>query len=142
MACSTWGTEWCLLSQRPPCWRLRRSSADVTFSYYTSDHQFDSRLRAADHLDADLKDALVAREVGVLHMYPFRKGELAQLLMDAGFDRVTVYPDLDSNTPKSVAHDQDWYSGDADFLTYVAYKPSAPLDENAREKVHPGVTAA
>jgi hypothetical protein len=118
------------------------SSSDVTFSYYTSDHRFDARLHAADDLDADLEADLVKREVGVLHMYPFRKGELAQLLMDAGFNQVTVYGDLDFSAPKSVAHDPDWYSADADFLTYVARKPVDALSESEKEHVHPGAATS
>ena len=55
--------------------------------------------------------------------------------MDAGFHKVRVYADLESSSPKAVATDPNWYSADADFLTYVAEKPHAPLADDKKEQV-------
>ena len=107
----------------------------VTFRYYASDYSFDHQLRSVEVLTPQLLEELDRREVGALRMYPFRKGQLAQILMDAGFHKVRVYADLESSSPKAVATDPNWYSADADFLTYVAEKPHAPLADDKKEQV-------
>lgn len=62
-----------------------------------------------------LKQANAAK-IGTLEMYPFKKGELRELLTDAGFERVDVFSDFEPGL-----------KGDADFFTYVATKPGAPI---------------
>ena len=61
----------------------------------------------------EVKNLDEAREnrVGYLEMYPFKKGELAQLLEECGFARVQKYSDFKKG-----------YNDKADFFTYTAIR--------------------
>jgi SAM-dependent methyltransferase len=96
---------------------------DVVFRYYKNDEDFHSRMMAAEELDAKLRRELDDREIGVLHLYPFRKGDLGRLLKDVGFVDITVYRDLDWTTPYEFDGTDEWFDEGADFFTYVARKP-------------------
>jgi SAM-dependent methyltransferase len=96
---------------------------DVVFRYYRNDPAFYRRILTARELDQDLRRELDDREIGVLHLYPFRQGELGALLKSVGFVDITVYRDLEWTDPYKF-EDDEWFDDGADFFTYVARKPS------------------
>jgi hypothetical protein len=59
----------------------------------------------------------------LLELYPFKRGELLALLIEAGFVRIRVYADLDLVAENVTQLDDDALLAGADFLTYVAEKP-------------------
>jgi hypothetical protein len=99
------------------------SRTDVVFRYYRNDDSFYQGLMATDELDEKQRRELDERELGVLHLYPFEKGELGNLLVDCGFEDIRVYRDLDWTQPNDFEPDGDWFDRDADFFVYVATKP-------------------
>lgn len=98
------------------------SDTDVVFRYYRNDPDFERLVKDADELDESLKRALDEREIGVLHLYPFKRGELGRLIEECGFVDVTVVRDLEWNDPRAF-NEGDWFDADADFFTYIAKKP-------------------
>ncbi len=105
---------------------------DVVFRYYSNDEAFQRRMNETDVLSDGLKRELDKRELGVLHLYPFKKGELGELLLKANFTKITVYRDLDWTKPYDLASG-GWFDERADFFTYVAEKP-VPKDGSTGEE--------
>jgi glycine/sarcosine N-methyltransferase len=106
------------------------SEDEVVFRYYESDKAFEDRMHLHEDLtDADRRD-LDRREVGILHLYPFKRGELARRLADCGFVDIHVYVDLDTSDPRTCDSDE-WFEEHADFFTYTARKP---LEDPERER--------
>lgn len=97
---------------------------DVIFRYYRNDDAFAQSIMSTEELDYSQRKALDEREIGELHLYPFGRGELGSLLVDANFQDIVVYRDFDSETPYAFAENDEWFDRDADFFVYVARKPS------------------
>jgi glycine/sarcosine N-methyltransferase len=117
----------------------RIEAEDVVFRYYRNDENFQRRMEETDVLNDALRRELDKRELGVLHLYPFKKGQLGDLLVKGGFTNIKVYRDLDWTQPYDFVAD-DWFDLKADFFTYVAEKPRTSdetgtdiQDEAARE---------
>jgi hypothetical protein len=102
---------------------------DVVFRYYRNDEAFQRYMDETDVLSDGLRRELDNRELGLLHLYPFKKGELGELLRKGQFANITVYRDLDWTKPYAFDTEQ-WFDENADFFTYVAEKPS-PADGSA-----------
>ncbi len=99
---------------------------DVVFRYYQDDRAFHDRMMSVRTLDSGLRQELDKREIGILHLYPFKQGELGRLLLDCGFEDIMVYRDLDWENPQPFDPDGDsWFDESADFFTYLARKPGS-----------------
>lgn len=70
------------------------------------------------------RKAIVDAQLNVkdLVLYPFRHGELYSLLIEAGFDRIRVFADLEEISKGNGMPGVDMI-GNADFITYVAERP-------------------
>jgi SAM-dependent methyltransferase len=100
-------------------------TTDVVFRYYRDDEAFSQAMLETDELDDQQRRDLDEREIGVLHLYPFQRGELGSLLLDCGFQDVRVHRDLDWQKSYDFSGtDGDWFDGEADFFVYVATKPA------------------
>jgi SAM-dependent methyltransferase len=100
------------------------SERDVVFSYYRDDKAFHDQMMSAVTLTDDLRTELDKREIGSLHLYPFKKADLGKLLLRCGFEDVVVYRDLDWRDPRPFdPNGEDWFDEKADFFTYLARKP-------------------
>lgn len=102
---------------------VKMSKTDVVFRYYQNDEAFSSSMMSTDELSEQQRKALDDREIGKLHLYPFDRGELGKLLVDCGFQDITVYRDLDWEKPYSFAGGE-WFDEETDFFVYVATKPA------------------
>jgi SAM-dependent methyltransferase len=100
------------------------SERDVVFRYYRNDKSFHDQMMSAVTLTNDMRIELDKREIGSLHLYPFKKAELGKLLLRCGFDDIVVYRDLDWRNPRPFdPSGEGWFDENADFFTYLARKP-------------------
>jgi SAM-dependent methyltransferase len=96
---------------------------DVVFRYYRNDKAFHDQMMSAVTLADDMRIELDKREIGSLHLYPFKKAELGKLLLRCGFDDIVVYRDLDWRDPRPFdPNGEGWFDENADFFTYLARK--------------------
>ena len=111
----------------------RISEGDVVFRYYRDDMAFHNKMMSARTLDATLREELDSREIGLLHLYPFRKGDLGRLLLECQFEDIVVYRDLDWTNPRPFDLEGDgWFDESADFFTYLARKPGGVTTRDGR----------